>query len=129
MEKIYIVTQKEGGPTKHIAPSTAFNKPLTPNLILIYNNAYKSPNFLTPSLSTDSGVCTPRIINTQHTQQQNKLQRTPTPALLLSHTQLPAENILILHCRLFTLRKHKLSFHPSSQNSKPSNHCPTFCSL
>jgi hypothetical protein len=50
-----------------------------------------------------------------------KYHRIPVPTFLHSHTQIPAKSILILHCRLFTLRKHKLSSLPKFQTFQSSS--------
>jgi hypothetical protein len=50
-----------------VLPTHSTIEPLTPNLILIYLNAYRPPSFSTLLLSTDSRICTLRVINTQHT--------------------------------------------------------------
>ncbi len=46
-----------------------------------------------------------------------------------THTHRYQPKAFILYCRLFTLRKHKLSFQTSSQNSRPSSHRPISLSL
>jgi hypothetical protein len=50
-----------------VLPTHNTIEPLTSHLILIYPDAYRSPSFSTFVLSTDSSICTLRVINTQHT--------------------------------------------------------------
>jgi hypothetical protein len=49
-----------------VLPTHSTIEPLTPNLILVYKNASRSPSFSTLVLSTDSHICTLRVMNTQH---------------------------------------------------------------
>ncbi len=74
-----------------VLPTHSTIEPLMPNLILIYPNAYRPLSFSTLVLSTDSRIYTLRVTN--NTQRQNRPLRTPSLALLHSHTQIPAESI------------------------------------
>ncbi len=92
--------QKEG-----VLPTHSAIEPLTPNLILIYYNAYRPPSFSTLVLSIDSHIYTLRVINTQR---QNRPLRTPSPAFLHSHAQIPAESIHITLQIIYTPKAQAL---------------------
>jgi hypothetical protein len=100
-----------------------------PSLILIYHEAYRSPSFLTLGLSTDSRSCTLRVMNIL---QQNRPLRTPSPALVRSHTQIPAESIHIILQIIYTPKAQALfvgkftklqTFHSSSSLFLSPNFC------
>jgi hypothetical protein len=69
-----------------VLPTHNTIEPLTPNLILIYPNAYRPPSFSTLVLSTDSHICTLRVINTQHTTTEQTFQDSISCLPSLTHT-------------------------------------------
>ncbi len=62
-------------------------------------HTYRPSIFLTLGLSTDSRICTLRVINTQR---QNRPLKTPSPTFLHSHAQIPAESIHVILQIIYT---------------------------
>jgi hypothetical protein len=107
--------------------STAYNEPLTPNLILIYSiytdlrSSWHSNCPLTLAFAHYRSW-------TYNTQQHDRPHNTSAPTSLI-HTQMPAKDTFILHYRLCTLRKHKLSFFQISWDSRSSINVQPLSSL
>jgi hypothetical protein len=114
------VTKKEGGltNTQHI---DRLDRTPDAQSDLDLQHTYKPPNFSTLGLSAHPCVRTLQIIDKHtYTHQHDRPHNTPAPASFI-HMQMPAKDTFILQYRLCKLRKHKLSFHLSSQNSRPSS--------
>jgi hypothetical protein len=120
------VTKKKGVLPTHDT-STAFNEPLTPNLIMIFSNTYRSPIFIIHGLSTDCYVCTLQIINTQHTTTGQTSQYSYS-CLPHTHTDARQGHFHIALQIMYTPKAQAL-FLSDVTNLQISQHCPVSLSL